>query len=779
MPLSFSMRGLAPLALLLLAPLALAQPSADVPVQRVILFTSGVGYFEHEGTIRGDADLTLRFEQRALDDVIKSLVVEDTRGRVSEVVYPSQAPLERRLQAFAVDFSNVGGIGSLFSQMRGAVLEIETAAGTFRGPLTSVDGPTGGENDPGTRLTVLTATGLRTIALQDARRVEITDPDLRAEVEGALAALAEGTSGERKPVTVRFRGGSSRSVRLGYVVESPVWKTTYRLVLPARGETEGYLQGWAVVENPTESDWEEVSLELVSGRPISFEMDLYSPRYLQRPVVQLPDEAAGLVPRTYAAGSGGGTLSARPSGAPGTIRGQVRDGSTGEPLIGANVRLEGTPLGAATDLQGRFQIDGAPRQGTRTLTVSYVGYESTSRRLDLASGWTVDASLQPSRNLSEVAVSAERPIIQNDAIGAPRAVAGEARANLPLRGVAAAEPAPPPPPMAITAGVESSAEAGQLGELFAYTLGDVSIPRRGSAMLPVVTDPVRAERLSVFTPGASGRHPLRGARLRNTTEKHLRGGPITVFDDGYAGDALLPDLPPGDDRLVTYAVDQDVLVDPVDDETRSGTVESASLADGVLVLQRERIRSSSYRVENRGERERTVLIEHPRLSGGRLTGGLDADETAPGLYRLRLAVAPGETDTLRVREAAPLSETYRIGQLSGPRILALVRSNAGLSSEVRRALERAADLAEAVAEAERQLDVLRSERQTIARDQDRIRENLQAVDNGTDYARRLLRKLNEQEDQLESLDRRIASAQEEVERRREAFERGVRELRAE
>ncbi|MEM6326469.1 MAG: carboxypeptidase-like regulatory domain-containing protein [Bacteroidota bacterium] len=765
------------LTVCLLTPLVSAQPSADVPVERVILFTSGVGYFEHEGTLQGDADLTLRFEPSALDDVIKSLVVEDTRGRVSEVVYPSQAPLERRLQAFAVDFSSVGGIASLFTQMRGAVLEIETVRGTFRGPLTSVDGPTGAETDPGTRLTLLTPTGLRTLALTDARRVEIVDPDLRAEVEGALAALAEGTSGERKPVTVRFRGNTSRSVRLGYVVEAPVWKTTYRLVLPDAGETEGYLQGWAVVENPTESDWKKVRLELVSGRPISFEMDLYSPRYLQRPVVQLPDEGAGVVPRTYAAGTSGGSVSARPSGTPGTLRGQVRDAQTGEPLPGANVRLEGTRLGAATDLDGRFEIRNTPRSGSGTLVISFVGFEPARRTLDLAQGWTVDIALMPDGlGLESVVVAG---ITANDDSGFYARGGRTDEVTYFVDGVQASPAPPPPAPLDPGAGVQSAAEAGQLGELFVYTLGEVSIPRRGSAMLPVVTDPVRAERLSVFTPGASGRHPLRGARLRNTTEKHLRGGPITVFDDGYAGDALLPDLPPGDNRLVTFAVDQDVLVDPVDEVQRTGDVEIGTLVNGVLTLQRQRVRMTGYRVENRGERDRTVLIEHQRLSGGSLIGGLEAEETAPGLYRLRLGVDASEVDTLVVAEAAPISETYRIRQLSADRILALVRSTTGLSADVRRALERAADLAREVAQAEQRLRALETERNEITAEQRRIRENLQAVDNETAYAQRLLTKLNEQEDRLETLGGEIEAARAEVQRRRTAFETGVQQLTAE
>ena len=68
-------------------------------------------------------------------------------------------------------------------------------------------------------------------------------------------------------------------------MENPIWKTSYRLVLSAR-RGKPFLQGWAMVENPTDEDWKDVRMALVSGRPISFQMDLYQPLYVPRPVVQ-------------------------------------------------------------------------------------------------------------------------------------------------------------------------------------------------------------------------------------------------------------------------------------------------------------------------------------------------------------------------------------------------------------------------------------------------------------------------------------------------------------
>src|SRR6202035_639923 len=106
---------------------------------------------------------------------------------------------------------------------------------------------------------------------------------------------------QKKSVAVHFAGEGKRRVRVGYVIENPIWKTSYRLVLGTKAEEKPYLQGWAVVENPTDEDWKDVRMALVSGRPISFQMDLYQPLYVSRPVV-VPELFASLRPVAYSGG---------------------------------------------------------------------------------------------------------------------------------------------------------------------------------------------------------------------------------------------------------------------------------------------------------------------------------------------------------------------------------------------------------------------------------------------------------------------------------------------
>ena len=55
------------------------------------------------------------------------------------------------------------------------------------------------------------------------------------------------------------------------------------------------IQGWAVVDNTQDEDWENVQLSLIAGLPVSFVHDLYTPRYVRRPVVAV-QETTGVLP---------------------------------------------------------------------------------------------------------------------------------------------------------------------------------------------------------------------------------------------------------------------------------------------------------------------------------------------------------------------------------------------------------------------------------------------------------------------------------------------------
>jgi hypothetical protein len=289
------------LALILLLP-GLRLPAqaaggeAALPLSRVVLFSSGVGYFQRDGQVEGNASVELSFRAADVNDLLKSLVLRDfDGGQVSGVTYASRDPLTRTLRSFAIDLTGNPDLAGILSQARGEALEVVSSE-TIRGTLVGLETKKTKEEVTEVYLNLLTDRGLRSIALSQTQEVRFLNAQLDKELRSALALLAQSHSQDRKRVVLAFSGKGRRRVQVGYLLETPVWKTSYRMVLGA--EQSHFLQGWAIVENTTDQDWRFVKLSLVSGRPVSFIMDLYQPLYLQRPLVQ-PELYANLRPQKY------------------------------------------------------------------------------------------------------------------------------------------------------------------------------------------------------------------------------------------------------------------------------------------------------------------------------------------------------------------------------------------------------------------------------------------------------------------------------------------------
>ncbi len=289
---------------------------SQLPIAQVVLFSSGVGYFQREGVVEGDARVDLSFDVRDINDLIKSMVLRDLDGgHVAAVSYDSNAPVERTLKSFAVNLNGNPSFAEILNQARGEKIEVilqQTNAaqpGTLTGTIVGLETQkqTVGK-DAVAEVMVLNlwcADGVRSLKMSEVQRVRFLSPILDGEFRKALETLALSHDTAKKAVSINFAGSGKRNVRVGYVVENPIWKTSYRLVLDKDKKAAPYLQGWAVVENPTDEDWKDVRMALVSGRPISFQMDLYTPLYVPRPVVE-PELFASLRPVAYSGGMGGG-----------------------------------------------------------------------------------------------------------------------------------------------------------------------------------------------------------------------------------------------------------------------------------------------------------------------------------------------------------------------------------------------------------------------------------------------------------------------------------------
>jgi len=288
-------------ALLLGGPVAVSAQTAqvtDIPVKKVALFSSGVGFFEHSGTVRGDTQASLQFDLAAVDDVLKSLVIGDPESVSPSVSYSSEDTLSRTLKSLKIDLSGNPGMAELLSGLRGAELRV-SAPMEITGRIVGVE--MRGESEKksaGTWLSLFTKDGLRVIGLSDISSFSFTDRKIAADLDRALDLILSSRDTQTRTLQVNLPGKGERNITLGYVIASPVWKASYRLDLAG---DKPLLQGWAIVDNAGNMDWNGVELSLVTGRPVSFIQRLYPPLYLTRPV--LPLSIAGIAEaQTYESG---------------------------------------------------------------------------------------------------------------------------------------------------------------------------------------------------------------------------------------------------------------------------------------------------------------------------------------------------------------------------------------------------------------------------------------------------------------------------------------------
>ncbi len=274
--------------------------TSPLPLSEIVLYSSGVGYFQRNGQVDGRTSVDLRFKVDDINDLLKSMVVQDLDGgRVGSVTYGSRDPLTKTLKSFGLDLTTNPTLGQLLDQARGERIELlrpNPVVGTILGVERRLELLGENRTVESEFLNLLTADGLQSVPLAQVQRIRLLNEDLNGELKQALEALSMGHDTQKKTVSVTFDGEGKRKVSVAYIAQTPVWKTSYRLVLDEKNAP--YLQGWAIVENTSDEDWENVRLSLVSGRPISFTMDLYQPLYAIRPNVQ-PELYSSLRPPVY------------------------------------------------------------------------------------------------------------------------------------------------------------------------------------------------------------------------------------------------------------------------------------------------------------------------------------------------------------------------------------------------------------------------------------------------------------------------------------------------
>ena len=671
---------------------------AEIPLKSVVLYSSGVGFFDHVGQVNGRVQVEMKFKVDEINDLLKSLIVQDLGGgSVSAVTYGSRDPVGKTLKTFAIDLTRSPSLADLLRQIRGEKIQVEIANATVSGSIVGVERRpqrVGKEEIIEADVLVLrTATGLRSVPMESIVEVRLLDEKLNSDLQQALDTLARERGTDKKPVCLDFRGVGQRKVRVGYIQETPVWKTSYRLVL--KDDEKPFLQGWAIVENTSEQDWDDVSLTLVSGRPISFIMDLYEPLYVGRPLV-VPEHFLSLQPRTH---------------------GQ----NLGDPEAEMRKLFAGQSGAARRKLQSAGQMGGGGGFGG--------GGMGGGGMAAAMGGGPVQADFAPLIGLIDKTVA---------------------------------------PDIDLKQGVASAAKAEEVGELFRYVIkAPVKLARQKSAMLPIVNDTVKGEKLSIYNPAVHAKHPLNGFKLVNSTDLHLMQGPITVFDgDAYAGDARIEDVAPKAERLISYALDLDTEVAPQPQPEQHETI-TAKIAKGVLSLSHRQSRTQRFVVKNSGTKPKKVLIEMPIDAAWKLSEPKLPAETTRDVYRFAVAAPAGQSATLNVMQERIVEETVELIPIAESKLVAFMQSSSkAITPQVKAAFAEILKRRQAVQEINERRVGLIAKVVVIEQEQTRIRQNMEALDRTSELYQRYVKKLTEQETQIEKLRSEIEQAEDEWSRRK-------------
>jgi hypothetical protein len=326
--------------------------SAQQPltITRVLLYKNGMAHIVRSGQLTAPVSLT--FHPEDMNDVLKSFTAwnPDT-GDLYSVGYTAGIPSSHMLSRFPFDITSPEtGLGGFLMQVKGADVRLAHDGRQVEGKLLAVQqanratAPQTTSTDH--RLTVLLRNGsMQTVWLSDVRTVEFVDPQLREQLNAYLDVLAAGRQDVTREVSVYPRPAPG-PIQVAYLQQFPLWKTSYRVDL---GATQSRVQGWAQIDNPTGEAWENVTVSLLSGAPVSFLMNLYDPLYTNRSTVPVPGGQVA-APRRYEAAVSTTSGSVAPAGAGGRGGGGGGGGVAG-----------GVPGGVAGGVfQGRIQPAPAP-----------------------------------------------------------------------------------------------------------------------------------------------------------------------------------------------------------------------------------------------------------------------------------------------------------------------------------------------------------------------------------------------------------------------------------
>lgn len=725
-----------------------------LPVKRVVLYKNGVGYFEHTAHVHGTQDLSIEFTTAQLNDVLKSLTAVDLGdGRISSLRYNSIAPLGERLKSLRLPFGEEITESEYLNALRGARVEVRSGANTATGRLLSVEtvhkqhsSAHGDYAEDVTALSVVNDAGeMKNFELGPGTSVRIAEHDLTEEVARYLSLISSSRARDVRSMSFTAAGTGDRDIFISYISEVPIWKSTYRILLPEKPGEKPLLQGWAIVDNTIGEDWKDVQLSLVAGAPQSFVQNISQPYYARRPEIPLPTSAM-LTPQSQEAtleappppppaagagradGVGGGTYHATTA-----LFGIVKDPS-GAVISNARVTIRNEETGSAqvalTDRQGRYRFDSI-QAGNSALFVSATGFQQfnlTNIYLGIARNNEIDATLNIGSTAETVEVQGTATTLNTEAASISGGMAKQS----------------------------AEAEGQSAGDFFEYNVKQkITIGKNQSALVPILQAHVEAEKVTLWNPDSA---PLLALWVKNTSGQVLDAGSFNILEsDTFAGEGVLETIHPDERRLLSYAGDAAIHV-KYSEQSSEKPFSRVLIAKGTMVLTKEQHKTTKYTVRNSDTTPRQVVLEHPVEEDWQLASSSPKPEESTEDYnRFRVPVDAGKTAEFTVESVHPEQTTYELSNLDSNVVEMLVKQQRSTP-----AMQQAFDsilkqklkvqmLSAQIAERKRETD-------SISADQSRIRENMKALKGSSEEKALLQRYVG----QLDSQETRLAALQKEI-----------------
>ncbi len=552
-------------------------------------------------------------------------------------------------------------------------------------------------------LVIASETGeISSFDLSDVKSVKLLDAGTQKDLNEFAAATASARRRDAKTITITSSGAGQREMIVSYTIAAPIWKTTYRVVLDDAGKP--FFQGWALVDNVSEEDWQNVQLSLVSGSPISFIQQLQKPFYRYRPVVPTPQDLQ-LTPQVYEPQSG------------------IVDPT--DSRINTNITsqtVENLPKG--TNFASTLKV--APNVKTEALAGGFtVDGTSGSQNTFLIDGQEVSNFRTGVLNSNNSMILSQTKV--SDAL------------------------------VGNNSGVQTNTTGDEIGDLFEYRIEQpVTVLRDRSALIPIIQTKMDGERVSVYNEAARRDRPFSGVLLKNMTSLTLESGSLTVIDgDAYAGEALMERLKAKEQRLISFALDLGTHVRVRNQQDRE-PAKIVKVVNSVFQVHYFRTSEKVYQISNQTERAKVLYIEYPIQDGWELSDDSPApDYKTQRYYRFRVELKPLEEKELKITVRQPLMDNYQLTSLSKTDLQLFV-SQRYINEETRARLEKLIDLRIRIAEIQNKLASFEDEVEKIEADQKRLRENIEALSKTAEaktLIARYIAKANEQETRLEEMEK--------------------------